>query len=238
MGTSPTPCADSRASATAARSPATVRSVLMWDFAVPVLMGDTRRLSDGDSAPVVPLGPSPKVTAAGPKQSPVTIPWPPRVPPRKMRKSDRSTFRCLIPNSPHPRMTLRTFAGSASSGSPMQPAWASPCVLAQLGSRAPVGTRIRNQPSRFLSVTTPSIVHALPIYEFACRDCDHRFEELVRAAALEADCPRCGSGRTARLMSAFSVRTTSPGGNRLARAMSEPGAGAGGGCCGGFCGGH
>ena len=35
------------------------------------------------------------------------------------------------------RMTLQACAGSASSGSPMQPAWASPCVLAQLGLTRP-----------------------------------------------------------------------------------------------------
>jgi putative FmdB family regulatory protein len=75
----------------------------------------------------------------------------------------------------------------------------------------------------------------LPIYEFACRDCDHRFEELVRASAPSADCPACGSARTARLMSAFSVRSVSPGGNAVAQAMAKSG---GGGCCGGSCGCH
>jgi putative FmdB family regulatory protein len=78
----------------------------------------------------------------------------------------------------------------------------------------------------------------LPIYEFACQDCDHRFEELVRAVDPSAACPTCGSGRTARLMSAFSVRSPAAGGNDLARAMSQAGPGAGGGCCGGACGGH
>jgi putative FmdB family regulatory protein len=78
----------------------------------------------------------------------------------------------------------------------------------------------------------------LPIYEFACQDCDHRFEELVRAADPSAACPACGSGSTARLMSAFSVRSVSAGGSDLARAMSQPTAGSGGGCCGGACGCH
>jgi hypothetical protein len=37
----------------------------------------------------------------------------------------------------HIRMARHTFGGSASSGSPMQPAWASPCVLAHLGLSRP-----------------------------------------------------------------------------------------------------
>jgi putative FmdB family regulatory protein len=77
----------------------------------------------------------------------------------------------------------------------------------------------------------------LPIYEFACRECDARFEELVRAAEPSAECPDCGSADTARLMSAFSVRSVSSGGSDLAQAMSQAG-GAGAGCCGGSCGRH
>ena len=75
----------------------------------------------------------------------------------------------------------------------------------------------------------------MPIYEFDCRDCDHRFEELVRAADPSAACPECGSQRTARLMSAFSVRSISSGPSDLARAMSQAGDGGSGGCCGGAC---
>src|SRR6266480_4155662 len=37
----------------------------------------------------------------------------------------------------HARMTHHSFGGSASSGSPMQPAWTSPCVLAHLGLPRP-----------------------------------------------------------------------------------------------------
>jgi len=36
------------------------------------------------------------------------------------------------PAATHARMTRHLFGGSASSGSPMQPAWASPCVLAHV----------------------------------------------------------------------------------------------------------
>src|SRR5437660_11515792 len=43
----------------------------------------------------------------------------------------------IYPTTTHARMTRHTFGGSASSGSPMQPAWASPCVLAHLGLPRP-----------------------------------------------------------------------------------------------------
>jgi hypothetical protein len=39
--------------------------------------------------------------------------------------------------TPHTRMTRHIFGGAASLGSPMQPAWASPCVLAQLDLSRP-----------------------------------------------------------------------------------------------------
>ncbi|MGH2979819.1 MAG: FmdB family zinc ribbon protein [Solirubrobacterales bacterium] len=58
----------------------------------------------------------------------------------------------------------------------------------------------------------------------------------MRAAAPSAECPACGSTRTARLMSAFSVRSVSAGGNGVAQAMTR--SGMGGGCCGGSCGCH
>jgi putative FmdB family regulatory protein len=80
----------------------------------------------------------------------------------------------------------------------------------------------------------------LPIYEFECRSCEHHFEELVKVngspAALTAPlpCPDCGSTDTARLMSAFSVRSVAARGEGVAAAFS----GGGGGCCGGACGGH
>jgi putative FmdB family regulatory protein len=78
----------------------------------------------------------------------------------------------------------------------------------------------------------------LPIYEFACQECDTRFEELVRAADPSAACPVCGSGATTRLMSAFSMRSVSSGGSDLAQAMTRAGNGVSGGCCGGSCGCH
>ena len=57
-------------------------------------------------------------------------------------------------------------------------------------------------PQTFLASPTD-----LPIYEFACSNCDHRFEELVKVngSSPAVPCPGCGSARTIRLMSAFAV---------------------------------
>jgi putative FmdB family regulatory protein len=41
----------------------------------------------------------------------------------------------------------------------------------------------------------------MPIYEYRCRDCGERFEELTAADAADPACPRCG-GETERLLSA------------------------------------
>ena len=48
-------------------------------------------------------------------------------------------------------------------------------------------------------------INAVPIYEFECRSCGHRFEELVGShVGLEADdvrCPECGEADAERLLS-------------------------------------
>ncbi len=45
----------------------------------------------------------------------------------------------------------------------------------------------------------------MPIYEFVCRSCGHRFEELVGAhvgvEVSEVACPECGSEKAERLLS-------------------------------------
>lgn len=44
----------------------------------------------------------------------------------------------------------------------------------------------------------------MPIYEFECEQCERRFEELVAGGTESIECPRCGSRRTRRLISAVS----------------------------------
>jgi putative FmdB family regulatory protein len=46
----------------------------------------------------------------------------------------------------------------------------------------------------------------MPIYEFACKRCGERFEELVVAAKqTRLSCPRCGSGDLERRFSVFAT---------------------------------
>jgi putative FmdB family regulatory protein len=73
----------------------------------------------------------------------------------------------------------------------------------------------------------------MPLYEYRCRECGHRFEILQRmgAGAEEAPCPRCGAALPEKQLSTFA--TSSGGGG--ASADPAPGCAAPGGCCGGFC---
>jgi putative FmdB family regulatory protein len=63
---------------------------------------------------------------------------------------------------------------------------------------------------------------AVPIYEYACKNCDVKFEKLVRAMSSAAEetakvkCPACGSSKTARALSVFAV--SSDGGKSSASA--------------------
>jgi putative FmdB family regulatory protein len=70
----------------------------------------------------------------------------------------------------------------------------------------------------------------MPIYEYACVDCETHFEKLVRDAAPVA-CPACQGGRVNRLLSLVAV-----GAGHGAAAAASPMSGGGGGCCGGGCG--
>ncbi|HHY96384.1 MAG TPA: zinc ribbon domain-containing protein [Firmicutes bacterium] len=53
----------------------------------------------------------------------------------------------------------------------------------------------------------------MPVYEFRCRACGHKFEILCRMGETGAglECPQCGAKAPTRLISAF--RTISSGGN-------------------------
>jgi putative FmdB family regulatory protein len=75
----------------------------------------------------------------------------------------------------------------------------------------------------------------VPIYEFACRSCDRRFEELVKlnGSTVAATCPHCGSADAQRLLSMFAVGSASQ-----AKPDWSSATGNGGGCCGGACGCH
>jgi len=46
----------------------------------------------------------------------------------------------------------------------------------------------------------------MPLFEYECKKCGHRFEELVSSSAAKPPkCPKCSSTKTQRLMSTFSA---------------------------------
>jgi putative FmdB family regulatory protein len=73
----------------------------------------------------------------------------------------------------------------------------------------------------------------MPMYEYACRSCDERFEELVRASAPAVACPACGSSDAERLLSRFTASARPAQGVDYSRMGHHARAG---GCCGGGCG--
>ena len=60
----------------------------------------------------------------------------------------------------------------------------------------------------------------MPLHEYRCESCDHRFEALVRGDE-RPRCARCGHERLEKLISAFAVATG--GGVRASEAMPSPG---------------
>ena len=71
----------------------------------------------------------------------------------------------------------------------------------------------------------------MPIYDYRCRECEERFDELARNPEVKVACPSCGAADAERLVSVFAgvggTRTSSP--PDVAR-MPTAGAGCGPGC--------
>jgi len=64
----------------------------------------------------------------------------------------------------------------------------------------------------------------MPLFEYACKSCEHRFEELVRNASVKVPCPRCGSREVARQFSLFGAsRGTHPASGPGAAPQSDSG---------------
>jgi putative FmdB family regulatory protein len=53
---------------------------------------------------------------------------------------------------------------------------------------------------------------SVPIYEFQCKQCENRFEELIGVEASTPGCPRCGSARVRRRLSAVAPPGRQPRG--------------------------
>ncbi len=51
----------------------------------------------------------------------------------------------------------------------------------------------------------------MPIYEFQCTDCAHKFEDLVSGEAEKVPCPKCKSDKVLRLISLISAKGISSG---------------------------
>lgn len=67
----------------------------------------------------------------------------------------------------------------------------------------------------------------MPIYEFRCGSCGHRFEKLcsMGETGQNISCPKCNTAKPERVMSGFAARSTDSGGD------VSP-IGGGGGCSG------
>ena len=70
---------------------------------------------------------------------------------------------------------------------------------------------------------------SMPIYEYACMECERHFDELVRSEGQVVDLPRVRRCEVVKQLSTFAVVGAS------SKSSFGPGSG-GGGCCGGSCG--
>ena len=52
----------------------------------------------------------------------------------------------------------------------------------------------------------------MPIFEYQCSQCDHRFEVIVLSAAEPLLCPNCRSSALKKQLSVFSSRSTAAAG--------------------------
>ena len=46
---------------------------------------------------------------------------------------------------------------------------------------------------------------AVPIYEYACMECESHFDELVRSSEQAVTCPECGAANVLKQLSSFAV---------------------------------
>jgi putative FmdB family regulatory protein len=65
----------------------------------------------------------------------------------------------------------------------------------------------------------------VPIYEYACMECESHFEELVRSSDQAVTCPECGAAKVLKQLSSFAVHGASskPRLVRLRALADDPG---------------
>jgi putative FmdB family regulatory protein len=61
----------------------------------------------------------------------------------------------------------------------------------------------------------------VPIYEYACRSCGHKFEALIRGTSATPACPECNSSDLERLLSLPSVKSDSTHARALSAAKKR-----------------
>ncbi len=71
----------------------------------------------------------------------------------------------------------------------------------------------------------------MPIYEYICGDCGHRYEQIVLSQRQVISCPKCSSPNHTLQLSVFSAPAKSSAGASDSVAVPMGGA-----CCGGGCG--
>ena len=75
----------------------------------------------------------------------------------------------------------------------------------------------------------------MPIYEYACRQCGHEFEHLLRTTTEKAPaCPKCGAGAPDKKLSSFAPMASGFATDLGDNCPTCPSA-TGGGCAGGAC---
>ncbi|KAB2878557.1 zinc ribbon domain-containing protein [bacterium] len=46
----------------------------------------------------------------------------------------------------------------------------------------------------------------MPVFEYRCKKCDEKFEQLVFSAKENVECPRCGNADNEKLISVFASK--------------------------------
>ncbi|MBO8127236.1 MAG: zinc ribbon domain-containing protein [Firmicutes bacterium] len=70
----------------------------------------------------------------------------------------------------------------------------------------------------------------MPIYEFQCQSCFHKFETLSRSGDVTPECPQCGSSKVKKLLSSFGFKGKAADGTTTSSSSSGCA-----GCSGGSC---
>jgi len=61
----------------------------------------------------------------------------------------------------------------------------------------------------------------MPIFEYVCEDCGHKFEKLMKRDQAPGACPSCGQSHLATALSTFAAHSN--GGNKASEFPSCPG---------------